>query len=138
MSSAVCFYGLKPILVPFVDRGRLIHDAALTLPFFPFQSLVGIVIGFVFAAGGSRIGGSSIARWVWIVPAGFFLLLLSAWGSRSLLLETRWEHFFWSTSPDSKKEQLITTLPVLTSIAYGLGSFLGCKYYQHRRAKNVG
>jgi hypothetical protein len=130
--SAFCFYGLKPVLAPFVARNRLIHDAALTLSFFPFQSLVGILIGFVLAASHGKFGRSRVARWVWTVPAGFLLLLLLSWSPRSVLVETRWEHFFWSTMPDSKKEQLITTLPLLTSITYGLGSYLGCKYQRSR------
>jgi hypothetical protein len=137
VSSAVCFYALKPILVQFVARDRLIHDALLSLPFFPFQSLVGFVTGFAFASR-AEVGRKRVARWVWIAPASCLLILFIAWSPRSVFIESDWEHFFWTAQSDSKKEQLITTLPLLTSITYGLGSYLGCKYYQARREPRRG
>jgi hypothetical protein len=127
VSSAILFYILKPVLSPFVAPAILRQDAPLTLPFFPFQSLVGLATGYLMAVKRGEFGKSRAARLVWIVPAVWFLLLFSAWGSQSVLAESRLEHFFWGSIGSSKKDQFLTTLPLLTSVAYAVGNYLGCK-----------
>jgi hypothetical protein len=127
VSSAILFYVLKPILSPFISPASLGHDIPLTLPFFPFQSLVGFLSGFLVFVFDGKFGRSREARSAWIIPAGWFLLLFLAWTPHSVLTESRWEHFFWGSLGDSKKEQFVTTLPLLTSIAYALGNYLADK-----------
>ena len=104
----------------------------LTLPFFPFQSLVGLLSGFLIFVVDGKFGRSREARSAWILPVGWFLLLFLAWSPHSVLTESRWQHFFLSILGDSKKEQFVTTLPLLTSIAYALGNYLAGKYNVNR------
>jgi hypothetical protein len=132
VSSVVLFYVLKPILYPFFSPTILDHDMPLTLPFFPFQSLVGLLSGFLIFVVDGKFGGSREARSAWILPVGWFLLLFLAWSPHSVLTESRWQHFFLSILGDSKKEQFVTTLPLLTSIAYALGNYLAGKYNVNR------
>jgi hypothetical protein len=132
VSSAVLFYVLKPILSLFMSPVSLAHDIPLTLPFFPFQSLVGLLSGFLVFLGGGNFGRRREARAAWIIPAGWFLLLFLAWSPHSVLTESRWEHFLWGSLGDSKKEQFVTTLPLVTSITYALGNYLAGKYQLNR------
>jgi hypothetical protein len=132
VSSAILFYVLKPILSLFMSPVSLRHDVPLTLAFFPFQSLVGLLGGFIMFVGGGNFGRRREARAAWIIPAGWFLLLFLAWSPHSVLAESRWEHFLWGSLGDSKKEQFVTTLPLVTSITYALGNYLADKYKPNR------
>jgi hypothetical protein len=129
VSSAMLYYVVKPVLSPFDSLG---HDVPLIWPFFPVQSLVGLLTGFLLFVRRTRFGRSRVARFVWIIPAAWFSLMFLAWGSHSVLSENRWEHFFLSGLGDSKREQIFITLPLLTSVAYAFGNYLGGRYEQSR------
>ena len=122
--SATCFYALKPLLSLFVSSVAVARDAPLTVAFFPLQTTVGFVLGFCLYARGGAFGKSKQARFTWIIPALWFLLIFSVWRSRSLLAETRLEHFFLSSNYGSKRDQFVTTLPLLTATAYSLANRL--------------
>ena len=123
-STASLFFLLKPILSPFVARKGLDLNLLLRLPFFPLQAVLGFIVGYVWALKQNAFAQDRSARYVWIIPTIWFLLFFLSWSPASILIESRWDHFFWSNLPESKKIQLVTTLPLLTSMAYSLGSYV--------------
>jgi hypothetical protein len=124
VSTAILFYGLRPVLLPFFSRASIADPALLlALPFFPLQLAFGFISGYVLASKGGPFVTDGAARYVWIIPTIWFTLFLLSWSSRSIFMESRWEHFIWSTSTSAKKIQSVTTLPFVTSVAYGLGSY---------------
>lgn len=128
--SAMLFYAIKPFFSLFLSPSIVARDAILTLPFFPFQSMVGFVTGFVVATKTIGFGRNLGARLGWIIPTGWLLVLSISWtaSSRSVLAHQNWfDHFFWSNATDSKRVQFITTLPFVASASYALGNLFGEK-----------
>jgi len=128
--STLLFYTFKPILGLLISSDTLSHDVVLVLPFFPFQCFIGLLAGFSVWMRLGSFGRVPAARFAWVIPTALFILLFASWGTHSVLGETRWEHYFWSNNGFSKKDQLITTLPFLTSVTYSIGNSLGL-LYQH-------
>ena len=100
------------------------------IPFFPIQSIVGLVVGFAIAGKRGVFWSHESARWVWIVPTLLLLLGLAFYQPSSVMMESRWHHFFWSPLLESKRVQLGSTLLFLTSIAYALGNFVATRLRQ--------
>ena len=117
--SNFIFYSLKPILEIFISRESLIHDFPLLLPLFPLQAAAGLVIGSLIALKSARFGRMWVARYVWVFPALWFSVLFWARGPE------RWNFFVWSADLPAKKIQLVSTLPLVASVAYSIGSYLG-------------
>jgi hypothetical protein len=124
VSTAILFYGVRPVLLTIFSRAVVADPVfLLALPFFPLQLAFGFISGYVLASKDGAFGKDGAARYVWIVPTVWFTLFLLTYSSRSIFTESRWEHFIWSTSTSAKKIQCVTTLPFVTSVAYGLGSY---------------
>jgi hypothetical protein len=124
MASAILFYSFKPALTPFLSPFVLRHDLPLMFPFFPIQSIVAVAIGFVLARKKRGFCGHGSAQWVWIVPTLWLLFSFASYQPSSVMMESRWRHFFWSPLLESRRVQLGTTLFFLTSITYALGNFV--------------
>lgn len=103
MTSAILFYTFKPVLAPFLSPIVLRHDLPLMLPFFPIQSIVALVIGFVLARKKGNFWGHASAQWVWIVPTLWLLLSLASYQPSSVMMESRWRHLFWSPLLESRR-----------------------------------
>jgi hypothetical protein len=131
--AVACVFSFRSIVSVFISQRTLDPHTALTLPLFPLQSTTGFLTALSLARGGGRFGQNRAARFVWVIPVLWFLLFFLAWSPNSVLAEGRWNHFLWSSMRSSKNEQLVTTLPLLTSIAYALGSHLGGKLRAKQR-----
>jgi len=127
LATAACFFSFRSLASLFISYKTLSPHWALTLPFFPLQSTSGFLTAFWLALRGGRFGQSRTAQFVWVIPVAWFLVFYLAWNPHSVLTESRWDHFFWSGTSGSKNEQLVTTLPFLTSFAYALGNHVGRK-----------
>ncbi len=127
ISTALIFFSLKPVLALVISPLSLATNSPLRLNFFPLQSLVAFVIGYFGGSSRSSFRGDKSARYVWVVPLVWFALFFLCWSPRSVLIENRWDHFFWSNTEQSKSEQLVTTLPLLTSLAYAIGSYVSSR-----------
>lgn len=125
ISAAVLFFSLKPVLGLVVSKSSLALNSPLRLELFPLQSAFGLVAGYFGSLQQNAFSRDRSARWVWVIPGIWFMLLFAAWSQSSILRESRWERFFWSSVPESQTMQLVTTLPLFTSIAYALGSYVG-------------
>ena|SRR5882762_1705411 len=123
--SSALFYALKPALLLFLSKTVVTHDIPLLLTLFPLQSLVGFAIGTWYSLKADWIAESRAARLVWIIPALWLLMWLILGGP------ARRNSLLWSTDLDSKKVQLITTLPFMTSTSYALGNYFGLYYKKH-------
>jgi hypothetical protein len=128
MTAAMLFYAFKPALSPFLSPFALRHDLPLMTPFFPIQSTVALVVGFAVARKKGRFWRHGSAQWVWIVPTLLLLLSLASYEPNSVMMESRWRHFFWSPLLESRRDQLNTTVLFMMSIAYVLGNFLARKF----------
>jgi hypothetical protein len=131
LTSAMLLYTFEPVLAPFLSPFALRHDLPLMLPFFPIQSIVAFVIGFMLARKKGEFWSHVTAQWVWIVPTLWLLFSLASYQSSSVMMESRWRHFFWSPLLESRRAQRGTTLLFLMSITYALGNFLS------RRLRNM-
>jgi hypothetical protein len=127
MTAAILFYAFKPALSPFLSPFALKHNLPLMIPFFPIQSIVAFVVGFTIARKTGGFWSHGSARWVWIVPTLLLLFSLVSYQPNSVMMESRWRHFFWSPLLESRRGQLDTTLLFLISIAYALGNLLALK-----------
>jgi len=127
ISTAICFFLFKPIFSLFVSRTSSALNLALRFQLFPLQTAFGFVAGYASSLKQNAFAQDRSARYVWIIPTVWFMLFFLSWSPASILLESRWDHFFWSDLPESKRLQLVTTLPFLTSVAYALGSYAGIR-----------
>jgi hypothetical protein len=127
MAAAMLFYAFKPVLSPFLSSFALRHDLPLAIPFFPIQSVVGLLVGFAVARKQGRFWGHVSAEWVWIVPALYLAFSLASYRAGSVMTESRWRHYFWSRLPESRHDQLNITILFSMSVAYALGNFLARK-----------
>ena len=127
MTAAMLFYAFKPVLSPFLSPFALRHNLALMIPFFPIQSIVALVVGFAVARKKGGFRGHGSARWVWVVPTLLLVFSLVSYQPNSVMMESRWHHFFWSPLLESRRHQLDTTLLFMMSIAYALGTSLAPK-----------
>jgi hypothetical protein len=118
--STLMFYATKPLLALLHVHQLIDHDVGLTIPFFPYQCIVGLCMGF-WISKRFESARKCVVRWVWLVPGTWFMLLCA--GSSSPC----WQHLVWSMAPWDKRIQLISTLPFLTSLCYALGNLLGIK-----------
>jgi hypothetical protein len=129
---AVCsvagLYILKPALLAIISEQSLKRDAPLILPFFPIQSGIALASGFVIARSHFRFGKGVIADLVWIISLVWVLIAMLSWSHNATILESSWRHFFVSNDPESKRNQLIFTLPFLTSLFYGIGHYIGRRF----------
>lgn len=132
MTAAMLFYAFKPALLASLSPYALRHDLPLMIPFFPIQSIVALVVGFAIARKKGSFWGDKSAMLVWILPTLLLLLSLASYQSSSVMMESRWRHFFWSPLLESRRSQLDTTLLFLMSTAYAIGNFLA------RKLKNTG
>ncbi|HZQ17073.1 MAG TPA: hypothetical protein VFA90_00010 [Terriglobales bacterium] len=124
--TAACFLSFASLVSQFSSGTWLIYThAALTIPLFPLQAVSGIAVGVLLAP---RSYGFRVARWVWILPAIWWTLLIVSWSSSSVLAESRFEHYLWSGSAEAKRAQIFSTLPFVTSIAYSCGSILAAAF----------
>jgi hypothetical protein len=137
ISSAILFFSLKPLLSVFMSSVALESDAPLTLPLFPLQAVLGLMTGLFLAVRAGEFGRDRTARYIWVVPAIWFLLFFASWQSRSVLVESRLEHFLWSTSLFSKRMQITTTMPSVTSLAYSLGSYMGSRTLKAHSSSSI-
>ncbi len=112
-------------------------DALLVVPLFPLQTLAGFGTGFILATKQNEFGKHVSAMFVWIIPTIWFAILLLAWTPHSVFVESRWQHFIWSNEYASKKNQLGTTLPFMTSVAYAVGSLVGSKFSRPNETKSA-
>lgn len=124
MAAAILFYGFKPILSPFLSPFALRHDLPLMIPFFPIQSIVALVVGFSIARKKGQFWRHGSAQWVWTVATLWLLLNLALYQPSSVMMESRWRHFFWSPLLESRRVQMGTTLFFMMSVTYGLGCFI--------------
>jgi hypothetical protein len=125
VGSALVFYSLKPLLYVFMSNRTVNSDTVLWCRFFPFQALVAFACSWHLARRGGRAGATSIVRLLWIVPCVWLLFLIVVWHHQSLLRESRWQHFFWSRSTEALRIQMVSTLPLITTLAYALGNYCG-------------
>ena len=127
ISTAIFFFMLKPVLSLFVSASDLSQSLSLKLQLFPLQSSFGFAAGYCGTLQRNAFSRDASARYVWIIPTIWFMLCFLAWTPSSVFVETRWDHFFWSTIPSSKGFQLLTTLPLLTSASYAFGSYVAVR-----------
>jgi hypothetical protein len=127
VSCAFCYFLLKPVLFLFISRTSLALNLPLRLPLFPLQSAFGFAVGYIWASKPNAFGQDKSARYVWIIPTIWFVLVFITWPHASVLTGNRRDYFFWSNLPEAKTLQLVTTLPLLTSLAYALGSYIGVR-----------
>jgi hypothetical protein len=125
VGSAFVFYSLKPLLYIFMSSRTANSDTVLWCRLFPFQALVAFACSWYLARRGGRVGAASMVRLLWIVPCLWLLLLIVVWNHQSLLDESWWQHFFWSRSPEALRIQIVSTLPLITTLAYALGNYCG-------------
>lgn len=127
ISTAIVFFSVKPILAFFVSPLTLAMNLPLRLGLFPLQTAFGLAVGYLVARRQNTFGRDKSAYWVWVIPGIWFLLFFLSWSQPSILAEGRLDRFFWSSSPESKTRQIVTTLPLLTSISYALGVLVGTR-----------
>lgn len=123
--SAMSFYSVKPILGFFFRQSVLQRDAILLIHFFPIQCCTALITGFVLFLRGGSIFRNRVGTWVWLFPALWFLLNIMAWESQGPTNSHWWYYFFLSSQPLAQRRQLITTLPLLTSVLYAVGLQIG-------------
>ncbi len=125
VGSALVFYSLTPLLHVFMSSGTVNSDTVLWCRFFPFQALVAFASSWHLARKGGRVGAANIVRLLWIVPSVWLLFLIVIWHQQSSLGESRWQHFLLSRSPEALRIQIVSTLPLITTLAYALGNYCG-------------
>ena len=128
MTAAMLFYAFKPVLSPFLSPFALRHDLPLTIPFFPIQSVVALVVGYAVARKQGRFWSHMSAEWVWIIPTVYLAFSLVSYQSSSITTESRWCHYFWSRLPESRHDQLNITILFSMSVAYAVGNFLARRF----------
>jgi hypothetical protein len=125
VGSAFVFSFLKPVLHVFMLGRSANSDAVLWCRFFPFQASVAFACSWHLARRGGGVGAARIVRLIWIVPSVWLLFLIAVWRDQSSLGESRWQHFLWSRSAQALRIQIVSTLPLITTLAYALGNYCG-------------
>lgn len=125
VSSAVLFFAIKPALSFFLSAASLSLNSPLRVTLFPIQATFGFVVGYLVTLKQNVFARSKTGAYAWVVPALWFILHFIAWAPPSVLRESRWDHFVGSDLPSAKGVQLVTTLPLITSLTYSLGSYIG-------------
>lgn len=118
------FYSIKPVLPLILSLTSITSDAPLLLPLFPMQMVTGLLFG-LWVSKICNTNNLVTAYFAWIVPLCWFLIICTAWSPGSVFAESRWTRFIWSNSLLDKKAQLVTTLPLVTSLTYATGAWLG-------------
>ncbi len=138
ISTALLYYTFKPILLAFTSSNFVRADAILSAKLFPFQALVAFVGAWYLARKSGNIGTEPVARLIWIGPCVWWLFLIATWHHPSVLGETRWQHFLWSRSADAFKIQVVSTMPLITTVAYAFGSYYGASKVGEDLSEDVG
>jgi len=136
IGSAIGFYSLKPALSPLMSPETLKTDAPLVLPFFPIQSAIALASGFAMARSSFRFGKTVAADLVWIIALIWLLFAMWVSSHNSSILEASQAHFFFGSDPESKRNRLIFTLPLVTSLLYGVGHRAGLRAQDLARPGN--
>ncbi len=132
IGATLLYYSVKPLLLLIIRGSFVRSDAILAARFFPFQASLEFICSWYLVVRGGNFGSAFIARFVWIVPCVWWLLLFVGWHQQSVLAESRWQHFFWSRSPEAFRMQVVTTLPLITTLAYAFGNYFASKLLKHR------
>ena len=100
-------------------------------PPFLIQIMTALVLGLLLS---TRIGGRNGALWVWVIPAVSMLDGIATWKPiGSVFSASVWQWFFsasWWALPASPFrsrwviDQFTHTVPLFTSVAYALGTFI--------------
>lgn len=128
VGSALAFYSLKPLLLLFMSSRTANSDTVLWCRFFPFQASVAFACSWQLARRGGSVGTARMVRLFWIVPCVWLLFLIAVWRDQSFLGESRWQHFLWSRSTEALRIQIVSTLPLITTLAYALGNYCGGRW----------
>jgi hypothetical protein len=129
---AMFFYSIK-IPLSVIAPSLTTHNGLLILPLFPLQTFAGALYGFLIVRKKALFWRSRSADLAWFLPVAFLVFLFYSYDSASVLSETRWQHFFWSSFPRVRSYQLGSTMLALASVAYSLGHYVSRKL-QNRAA----
>jgi hypothetical protein len=117
-------YGIRLLVEQFIPQWVYFTYSVLMPPFFPLQTLTALLCGYFLAREPGAFSSSKVAQLAWILPTYFLVSNILVYES-SALMESRWEHFFWSSAFHSRMQQRDVTLPFLSSICYSIGHFVG-------------
>jgi len=125
VATALLYYSFKPVLLIFTSDSFVRTDAILSLRLFPFQAMVAFGCAWRLARNDENLGADPVTRFVWIAPLIWWLFLIAVRQHQLVPGETRWQHFLWSRSADALRIQIISTMPLITALAYALGNYWG-------------
>ncbi len=129
---------LMELLYPFahaLNAGLSFHqfNQVLSLPYFPTQIAFGVMVGYM----GRERFGTRFSLWIWIIPLLIFLWHFLAFQPNAFenFWQSRIHHFIGSGCQPADRclDQMNSTGPLYTSIAYTLGALLK-KRTEHREA----
>lgn len=123
-------YAVRWLMEQFASQWVWYTYQVISLPLFPLQTIVSFILGFIAARETGAFWKSTAASVSWLIPCVLFAPAFLSY--TPALMEGRWQHYFWSSDMLTRIHQSSTTLPVLTSLGYSLGHWLGIRV-QHRR-----
>lgn len=91
----------------------------LVLPFFPLQITASFSVGSLLYRWGGAFGRTRAAQLSWLMPLLWFLFMVS--GTFFFDHKNIYEVFF-SSNAASRRLQVFTTLPLLTTLSYSVGN----------------
>src|ERR1700730_9089843 len=86
ISTAILYFSVKPALSIFMSQASLAINLPLRMRFFPLQTVVGWITGYI-AVRNHTFGNDRSSQYVWIIPAIWFTLFFLAWSHGSILVE---------------------------------------------------
>jgi hypothetical protein len=120
VATTLFYFSVKPLLLPILSAESLLHNYPLTAPFFPLQVTMAAVTGVAAIRTPNRFAQHRSAEWVWLLPAVWLVFMMLAYTPAA---ENLWHHFFWSHDYATRRLQIFSTLPALTSITYAATHF---------------
>ncbi len=127
LGSVLAYYALKPVLLLVIRNDFVRNNGLLSVRFFPFQALIAFACSWFLARRRGKFGPKPWVRFLWVVPGIWWILLFAGWYSPSTVGEARLHYFFWSRSREAFVIQVISTLPLISAIAFAAGNYCGSK-----------
>jgi hypothetical protein len=124
VTTTFFYFTVKPLLLPFLSAESLLHNYSLTAPFFPLQVTMAAVTGIAAVRTRNRFAQHQSAEWVWVLPALWLTFTMLGYAPSA---ESVWHHFFWSHHYATRRLQIFSTLPALTSVMYATAHFASRK-----------
>ena len=130
LTVSTFIYGVRSLVQQFAPQWSWYTYEVISLPLFPFQSIVSLICGVIVSRETGAFWKSRAASFSWLIPCVLFAPAFFSYTPG--LGEGRWQHYFWSSDILTRIQQIRSTLPVLTSLGYSFGHWWGTRV-QHRR-----